>query len=283
MWIVFIIWAIGANAIAYSSGYYRLPKTALPKTPPFVTIGQLLGVFGIYLLVALFLVPIAARFILRILHSHNDQITTLPINIAAIIQFAALLVIFLGAIIFIRCQDRQLYAKIWKDKSQPLSFFKDFGFGILTWFICFPLVTILGEIIEKIVQLIFGLKEYEQAAVRFMKLAKVSPFSLICALASVILLAPLIEEFLFRGVLQTYFKKHLGVKAAILLSALAFAIFHFYRDQGVGNISLILSLLFLGGFLGFIYERQASLWASIGLHMTFNTISALRIILFTEI
>lgn len=283
MWILFIIWAIAANAIAYSSGYYRLPKPELPKTPPFVKIGQLLGVFGIYLLIALFLVPIAARFILRILHNQNDQITTLPINVAATIQSGAMLIIFLAITVFIRCQDRLLFAKIWKDKSQPLSFFKDFGYGILTWFICFPVVTILGEIIEKIVQIIFGLKVYEQAAVRFMKLASVSSFSLICALISVILLAPLIEEFLFRGVLQTYLKKHLGVKAAILLSALAFAIFHFYRDQGIGNISLILSLFFLGGFLGFIYERQSSLWASIGLHMTFNTISALRILLFTEI
>lgn len=283
MWIVLFIWAIGANAIAYSSGYYRLPKQSLPKTPPFVTIGQLLGVFGIYLLVALLIVPIMARYILRILHSQNDQITTLPINIVAIFQVGTMLVIFLAITIFICFSDRALLGKIWKDKTEPFSFFKDFGAGILTWFLCFPLVTILGEGIEKIVRFIFGIKVYEQAAVRFMKLASVSPFSLICAMISVIVLAPLIEEFIFRGVLQTYLKKHLGVKAAILLSALAFALFHFYRDQGIGNISLILSLFFLGGYLGFIYERQASLWASIGLHMTFNTISALRIIFFTEI
>ena len=60
---------------------------------------------------------------------------------------------------------------------------------------------------------------------------------------------------------------------------MCFALFHFSSLQGVGNVSLILTLLVFGGFLGFIYERQSSLFASIGLHMTFNVASTLRILI----
>jgi membrane protease YdiL (CAAX protease family) len=69
---------------------------------------------------------------------------------------------------------------------------------------------------------------------------------------------------------------------AILLSALCFALFHFAPSQGIGNISLVGSLFLFALFLGFIYERQASLFASVGLHMTFNTVSTFRILFYPE-
>ena len=90
--------------------------------------------------------------------------------------------------------------------------------------------------------------------------------------------APLLEEFLFRGLFQTWIKKHLGVKAAILIASLCFALFHVSVAHGVGNLSLVPSLFVFSCFLGFIYERQKSLFASIVLHTTFNLVSTLRII-----
>jgi membrane protease YdiL (CAAX protease family) len=74
----------------------------------------------------------------------------------------------------------------------------------------------------------------------------------------------------------------LGTKAAILLTSLAFALFHYSGSQEIGNVSLIASLFTFALFLGFIYEKQSSLFASIGLHMTFNLASALRILLAAE-
>jgi membrane protease YdiL (CAAX protease family) len=99
------------------------------------------------------------------------------------------------------------------------------------------------------------------------------------SVVSVVIFAPIIEEFLFRGCLQNYLKLHFGTKAAIQLSALCFALFHLTPSQGIGNFSLAVSLFLLGLFLGFLYEKQNSLFASVGLHMTFNTVSALRIIM----
>jgi len=154
---------------------------------------------------------------------------------------------------------------------------------VFTWLLSFPIVSVVSEVVDKFLQSAFGLKYYEQTAVKFVKAAMSSPLSLTFAILSILLLAPLVEEFLFRGGLQTFFKKRLGAKAAILLSSLCFALFHFSPSQGLGNIPLIVSLFILGGFLGFLYERQGSLWSSIGLHMTFNAISAFRIILLPEL
>ena len=71
-------------------------------------------------------------------------------------------------------------------------------------------------------------------------------------------------------------------KKAIVFSALCFALFHYAPSQGMGNISLLATLFLFALFLGFIYERQASLFASIGLHMTFNAVSTFRILFFPE-
>ena len=127
---------------------------------------------------------------------------------------------------------------------------------------------------------VFGTEVYEQTAVAYLKLALESPILLTSTLLTILLSAPILEELLFRGLLQTYFKQYLGKKTAILAASFFFAFFHLNAAQGIGNIPLFLSLFFFGGFLGFIYEKQGSLIASISLHITFNTISTLRIILF---
>src|SRR3989304_2390656 len=68
----------------------------------------------------------------------------------------------------------------------------------------------------------------------------------------------------------------------IFLAGLCFALFHLAPSQGLGNISLIVSLFAFSCYLGFIYEKRGSLFASIGLHMTFNAVSTFRILFFPE-
>jgi len=284
MLILIAIWAIAGNWLAWSKGFYTLPKESKPSIPSISTF-SLLTSFGIYLIVSFLLTPLFARFVLWSMHQANPEISSLSTTFIAGLQFSSMLVIFLLLITFIYRQNSLHFFKIWKDKTpkptSPAEF--DFGLGMITWFLSFPIVTVLSELVDKILKSFFGLKIYEQTAVRFVKVAMDSPTSLIFALLSVLVLAPLIEEFLFRGILQTYFKKRLGIYASILLSALCFSLFHFSPNQGLGNVSLVLSLFILGGFLGFLYERQRSLWACIGLHAAFNSISALRILFFPEV
>jgi membrane protease YdiL (CAAX protease family) len=129
-----------------------------------------------------------------------------------------------------------------------------------------------------IVELLFGVQAYEQVAVRYLKMALDSPPLLLTALFIILIAAPFIEELLFRGFLQNWLKSILGAKSAILIASFCFALFHLSASQGIGNISLAISLFSFSCFLGFIYERQRSLLASIGLHMTFNAVSCFRIL-----
>lgn len=83
---------------------------------------------------------------------------------------------------------------------------------------------------------------------------------------------PILEEFAFRGLIQTELSKYLprGPLALIslpnLLTSAVFVLFHFY-----GQAALWLALM-LGGSLvfGFFRERHGSLDAPIALHMLYN-------------
>jgi hypothetical protein len=84
---------------------------------------------------------------------------------------------------------------------------------------------------------------------------------------------PMIEEFLFRGLLQQWLRSKLASRPlALVLTALCFAAIHFSRSQGEANYELIPTLFVLGLLLCFLREKR-SLFASIGLHATFNTVS----------
>ena len=81
--------------------------------------------------------------------------------------------------------------------------------------------------------------------------------------AAVAVIAPLLEEILFRGLLQNALSKRLPVWAAIALSALVFGAMHmdFYAMP---------PLLLMGVIFGVIYHLTGSLRITIVLHMINN-------------
>jgi len=283
MFILVSIWAVAANWLAYSKGFYRLPEY-FDKETPRITNTQLFGVFALYFLLSVVAVRFFMAYLLSSLRQANPDLTVLPISVQTGIQFFMLAFLAFLMQWFIFKQDKLAFGKLWKDKNQsPSSIAKDFGIGAFTWILSFPIVTVIGNMIDTALKSLIQFEPFEQNAVKFVKVAIKSSLSFTFAFLCVLILAPLVEEFLFRGVLQTYFKKRVGPKAAILLSALIFALFHYSIGHGLSNVSLILSLMILGTFLGFLYERQRSLWAPLGLHIAFNAISALRILFSSEL
>lgn len=262
---------------AKSKGYFVLPYPVKEKGPV-LHFKIVLIVFAIYLGMTLIVAPIVIH-IIKSVSKENFSFAAL-----GWVQLLTLIGIFVLFYLYSKTQNPFLFKKIWKDWSipHPKPLFTDFLMGILTWFISFPLVIAIGQFMDMILYLFFHFENYEQVAVRYLKTALSSPPLLAVALFTILFAAPIIEEFLFRGCLQTFFKRFFPIRGAIILSALCFSLFHFAPSQGIGNISLISSLFFFALFLGFIYERQASLFASIGLHMTFNTVSTFRILFSSE-
>jgi membrane protease YdiL (CAAX protease family) len=87
------------------------------------------------------------------------------------------------------------------------------------------------------------------------------------------------EELLFRGFALTAWRRTAGTRAAIVRSSLVFVLAHVLlvggdRFEEAVKLALVagavrIPIAFL---LGWIFVRTGSLWASIGLHATFNGI-----------
>ena len=86
-----------------------------------------------------------------------------------------------------------------------------------------------------------------------------------------IVIAPVAEEILFRGILYTTIKQRGHQVAAIWVTSTLFALIHFYP---VG----FLSLIFLAVMLVVLYERTKNLLASILLHALFNAVNFVLIV-----
>lgn len=78
----------------------------------------------------------------------------------------------------------------------------------------------------------------------------------------VVLLAPIMEEFIFRKLIVDHTVRY-GQGIAILLSGLMFGLFH-------GNLSQFCYTAVIGFFLGFIYLKTGDIRVTISLHMVFN-------------
>jgi membrane protease YdiL (CAAX protease family) len=81
-------------------------------------------------------------------------------------------------------------------------------------------------------------------------------------------LAPIVEEFLFRGLLYRYLRKRRSRTFAIVLTAGLFAVAHLVP-------TLIPSLFVFGIFLAWVVERYGSLYPAMALHSLNNLTSIL--------
>ena len=88
----------------------------------------------------------------------------------------------------------------------------------------------------------------------------------IWSVVTLVVLAPLFEEVIFRGVLLDSMRARYGVVVAWLLSSLMFAAVH-------GHPTVIVNALFMGLILGFVYIASDSLWSTIFLHAINNGIA----------
>lgn len=84
--------------------------------------------------------------------------------------------------------------------------------------------------------------------------------------ATAIIIAPLCEEFLFRGYFYGVGKRYAGPWISGVATALMFAAYH-------TNLASLPGLFLLAVVLTLAYERTGSLWVPIGMHAIFNATS----------
>ena len=94
--------------------------------------------------------------------------------------------------------------------------------------------------------------------------------------AMAVLLAPIVEEALFRAGIFGLLRRKSRV-LAYLGSALLFGLYHVWSGAIFDPIQLVFTLQYLPSSLAlaWVYERTDSIWSSIFLHMLTNLISVL--------
>jgi CAAX protease family protein len=95
-----------------------------------------------------------------------------------------------------------------------------------------------------------------------------SPASAYAVAAFAILVAPFMEELLFRGVLFAFFEKHGGLKFAIVSTALLFAGLHIPEYWGAWNHVIL--ILVVGVIFSMVRGLTGSVTPSFVMHLAYN-------------
>lgn len=154
--------------------------------------------------------------------------------------------------------------------SRPGAFFLSVGAGLAAFYGC-------NEIIYRLLQAFsLGRENLNDQAI----LARIgsSPRSTIFIL---VLLAPIVEEAIFRGYIFGNLRER-SRPAAYLVSCLLFAFLHVWQFVAVqGDLSYLLVMvqyLVPGTVMGWTFEKSGGIWGSILLHCIVNGLAAWSII-----
>lgn len=265
-----------AVSIAWRLGLFaKFPERELGKIAP--RFSQVLVAFLVYLGVQVLLLPILAGvwFAVTKENASIEEIISRPL-VEGWLNFAGIALAFPGLIGYSLLSK----AHIWE--KQPLTIHQrlhDLFLGGICWLVAFPVVTLVAELFHILSRLVVEAPPLDQVAVRQLKNTYGMPLLTGASTFAIIVLVPLIEEILFRGFIQGWLRSKFPAAQAIIVTAVIFTLVHFSPSQGVANAELLAGLFILSLFLGFLYERQQSLWPCIGLHCVFNFISVSMILM----
>lgn len=158
--------------------------------------------------------------------------------------------------------------------------------GLFALFLMWPWMTLLQTLVIHLGAQIRGgpppihpvlemLKEGPPATVKY------------ALVATAVFFAPVFEETLFRGLLQTsllkYFRRDaVGRWSAIAIASVVFTSIHYQSGPHGVNWEHFPPLFLLSCVLGYIYERTGNLWSNITLHALFNAIVTAQTLLMID-
>lgn len=270
-----------SSRIAWKKGYYTLPFS-LPIDKR-MSLGKLtLQVFGVFLSIELLFVPLLYIAWMYVEEGVVVDLSAIKLSaeMQALTNLIAISLVTAILVSFFLSLKRPIQEAIWGSSLHKKTFSQhayDFFLGSVTWLLVYPWIVVLGLLVSLMVSLFYTGGQPDQVAVKHLKEIISYPMLFWTTVLVVITIVPFLEELLFRGFLQSWFKSVASRGSAIVLTSGIFASFHFSTSQGIENIEFLISLFLLSCFLGFIKERQESLWASVGLHATFNFISVLML------
>lgn len=187
-------------------------------------------------------------------------------------NFAQLMALVVSCILlmgFSRIHPEDVRGRIWGYMGAC----KPFLMGLVYCLLTYPIVMSIVQGAHLVIDW-FGINAtHEQVALVQLKSLMSYPWLFWTFAVATITIIPVIEEFLFRGLLQNYFTNFCGARLSIILTSILFAFFHYSALQGPTNIELMIGLFIYSYFIGLFYMREGSLWTAIAMHAAFNALT----------
>ena len=146
--------------------------------------------------------------------------------------------------------------------------------GLKHYLIILPVIIAAGFILD-IVLRTFGIEPEQQDIIN--NILNEDSLGVLAFMAFFgMLAAPIVEELLFRGFLQSAVRITCGKMQTVLISGFVFALIH-------GNAYVFLQIFILGLLLAYLFEITGSLVAPITVHVCHNTITLVFLISYKHI
>jgi uncharacterized protein len=146
--------------------------------------------------------------------------------------------------------------------------------GLKHYLIVLPVIIIAGVVVDFVLRM-FGIAPEQQDIIN--KILNEDSFGVLAFMFFFgMLAAPVVEELLFRGFLQSAVRTVFGKLKAILISGFLFALIHL-------NAHVFLQIFILGLLLAYLFEKTGSLIAPITVHICHNTATLAFLISFKHI
>ena len=241
------------------------PRAVRPSPIPGVTWDLRDIVLGVVLALVTFFILATALVGASMAAFGEDSVETL---LAEAIAIAILDVVLVATVLIVVRRKGAGLAEL-GIKTPQFGWAKMLGYIALAYFAAIGLVNLYGIAID-----VFGLDQLEpgqQLDDDFYDHAAVVALTGI----AIVFMAPIAEEIFFRGFIFGGLRRYLNLPIAGLLSGGLFALAH-------GDLGLILPFAGVGLVLAYLYERSGTLWAPIGVHFVFNSVSFLLLLLVPE-
>lgn len=131
----------------------------------------------------------------------------------------------------------------------------------------------LNAVGAKVVEWVFNVTDSQQELIKCFADPSFTLKHHVLMAGSVLLVAPVLEEVLFRGIVFRGFAKKLPLPLAMAVSGFVFALVHV-------NAASFLALWYLGVSFAWLYARTRTILAPITLHCAFNLANLLLLYLF---
>lgn len=132
--------------------------------------------------------------------------------------------------------------------------------AVLIALLSFPLVGLISWIQQVITQ-----RPFENPQLQVLAAPEFSWMAYFGTLFVAAVLAPIVEEIAFRGLLHRWLRERFGMLVSYAGSSIAFSLMH-------GILALIPAIAILGVILAWTYEKTQSLWAPIVVHAVYNAV-----------